>query len=438
MLPYVLALVIAFGSFAFYMAAFFFPEVHRKSDFIWSGVGFFYALVLWIGAGRITGAVLLSQMASVSLLGWLGWQTLSLRRELTLPDYKTEISLEVQEKLASSSVGKVGRNVVFQPVTSLFRKKQVEKATPSVAPVLETAATTEPLPEDVEFLETPVEETVAAEVSPTQATTEATQATEEVQTPAEEIASPAEATQATEEVKALAEEVETVAASPAETTEETAEATTPSVEVTEEVTEEPEATRSPATEKPVEREPVRDLSSTKLRPKRFGRVSGFLKTILSKPKAKDKTPQLPVTTPEPEVLPEESLSEEATAQTVPVEVTEVTEPTPPEVQATEQKTAKPPESPQEELAAEAKTSESSKLNPPQQPDPKLVEAAKKSYAADRQESRETPETPIEEIAPESQLSPPAEPIGQGDPTERELSQDDAQDIGNSENPPKQS
>jgi hypothetical protein len=83
MLAYLLALAVGFGSLAIYMAAFFFPEVHRKSDFPWSGVGLFYALILWVCAGRITGAVLLGQIASVALLGWFGWQTLILRRELT-------------------------------------------------------------------------------------------------------------------------------------------------------------------------------------------------------------------------------------------------------------------------------------------------------------------------------------------------------------------
>jgi hypothetical protein len=83
MLAYILALAVGFGSVAIYMAAFFFPEVHRKSDFPWSGVGLFYALILWVCAGRITGAVLLGQIASVALLGWFGWQTLILRRELT-------------------------------------------------------------------------------------------------------------------------------------------------------------------------------------------------------------------------------------------------------------------------------------------------------------------------------------------------------------------
>ena len=83
MLAYLLALVVAVGSLVFYLAAFFLPEIHRRQDFVWSGVGLFYALVLWSCAGRITGAVLLGQIASVALLGGLAWQTLALRREIT-------------------------------------------------------------------------------------------------------------------------------------------------------------------------------------------------------------------------------------------------------------------------------------------------------------------------------------------------------------------
>lgn len=89
MLAYLLAIVIALGSFSFYMAAFFVPEVHRRQDFVWSGVGMFYALVLWFCAGRITGAVLLGQVASVGLLSWLGFQTLELRRALTPESVRT-------------------------------------------------------------------------------------------------------------------------------------------------------------------------------------------------------------------------------------------------------------------------------------------------------------------------------------------------------------
>lgn len=91
MLAYVLALAVGLGSIAIYLAAFFFPEIHRKYDFIWSGVGLFYALVLWVFAQRITGGLLLGHVASVALLGWFGWQTLSLRRQLTPLAQQTQI-----------------------------------------------------------------------------------------------------------------------------------------------------------------------------------------------------------------------------------------------------------------------------------------------------------------------------------------------------------
>jgi len=91
MLSYILAIIVGSGSLGLYLAAFLFPEVHRKYDLVWSGIGLFYGLVLWVCAGRITGAVLLGQMASVSLLGWLGWQTLSLRHTQTPTALRTQL-----------------------------------------------------------------------------------------------------------------------------------------------------------------------------------------------------------------------------------------------------------------------------------------------------------------------------------------------------------
>ncbi len=110
MLAYVLALAVGLGSLAIYMAAFVFPEIHRKSDFIWSGLGLFYALVLWVCAGRITGGVLLGELAGVTLLGWSVTQTLQLRRELTPRQQQTElpspeeVKNTVEEKLSNLSI----------------------------------------------------------------------------------------------------------------------------------------------------------------------------------------------------------------------------------------------------------------------------------------------------------------------------------------------
>lgn len=111
MLAYVLALAVGLGSFALYMAAFFFPELHRKNDFIWSGVGLFYALVLWVYGSRITGGLLLGHAASVALLGWSISQTLQLRHQLTP---------EAQQTIASTAA-----------VTSTV--EQVSKSVPAAA-----------------------------------------------------------------------------------------------------------------------------------------------------------------------------------------------------------------------------------------------------------------------------------------------------------------
>lgn len=148
MLAYVLALAVGLGSFALYMAAFFFPEVHRKNDFIWSGVGLFYALVLWVCAGRITGGLLLGQVASVALLGWSISQTLQLRRQITPAQQQTDLpSAEAVTNTVQAQVEKtvpgvlVGASKALNGVTTKIQQT-FSKSNPPKPPVAATATTT--------------------------------------------------------------------------------------------------------------------------------------------------------------------------------------------------------------------------------------------------------------------------------------------------------
>ncbi|MBD2386512.1 Ycf66 family protein [Cylindrospermum sp. FACHB-282] len=176
MLAYVLALVVGLGSLAIYTAAFFFPEIHRKNDFIWSGVGLFYALVLWVFAPRITGGLLLGHVASVALLVWFGWQTLSLRRQLTPQIEQTQIpspeavkasvqqqvsKFSLQEKLGQLQNG-LGR--IFSGV-----KDRVQQTVSKKPPVPPTPTPTPTVPPAVEI----IDKTTASPEPPTEAVTAA-------------------------------------------------------------------------------------------------------------------------------------------------------------------------------------------------------------------------------------------------------------------------
>jgi len=148
MLAYVLALAVGLGSFALYMAAFFFPEVHRKNDFVWSGLGLFYALVLWVCAGRITGGLLLGQVASVALLGWSISQTLQLRRQITPAQQQTELpSVEAVTNTVQAQVEKtvpsvlVGVSKALNGVTTKLQQT-FSKSNPPKPPVAATSTTT--------------------------------------------------------------------------------------------------------------------------------------------------------------------------------------------------------------------------------------------------------------------------------------------------------
>ncbi|MBO3460328.1 Ycf66 family protein [Aetokthonos hydrillicola Thurmond2011] len=168
MLAYILALAVGLGSIAIYLTAFFFPEIHRKNDFIWSGVGLFYALVLWVFAQRITGGLLLGHVASVALLYWFGWQTLSLRRQLiptgqqtqipSADSVKTTIQAQVNKLSLPEKLGQLQRSVgnTFGGVKDKVQQT-ASKKTPSPTPTPETPVAT---------IKPPVDTTVPEAIPP--------------------------------------------------------------------------------------------------------------------------------------------------------------------------------------------------------------------------------------------------------------------------------
>ncbi len=209
MLAYILAIAVGLASLSLYLSAFFLPELHRKDDFLWSGVGLFYALVLWVCAGRITGGVLLGQSASVTLVLCFGWQTLRLRRAIANPDETTDI-----------------RGFSFL----VWLQNRFQKSSPS--PVVETPAETETTEEVISESETPAETETTEEVISESETPAETETTEEVISESE---TPAE-TETTEEVISESEtsaetettEDETEVTSEVELEEETSELSTTS------------------------------------------------------------------------------------------------------------------------------------------------------------------------------------------------------------------
>ncbi|MEM9275805.1 MAG: Ycf66 family protein [Cyanobacteria bacterium P01_F01_bin.143] len=85
MLPYGLAIAVGLSSSILFLTAFFMPKIHRQDDFFWSGLGFFYALILWFCASQFTGTLLLGQLAVVALLISFSWQVIQLRKALINP-----------------------------------------------------------------------------------------------------------------------------------------------------------------------------------------------------------------------------------------------------------------------------------------------------------------------------------------------------------------
>ncbi len=147
-MTHILALIVGLGSLAIYLAAFFFPEVHRKNDFYLSGVGLFYALVLWVFAPRIGGWFFLGQLAAVGLLFWFGLQMFSLRRQVTPAMQQTPVpNVEavkgnINEPAAKSLQQRAGG--LFKSVSGILPgKKEKVSQTPTATQPVSTPSTVE-------------------------------------------------------------------------------------------------------------------------------------------------------------------------------------------------------------------------------------------------------------------------------------------------------
>ncbi|MFM6521122.1 MAG: Ycf66 family protein, partial [Microcystis panniformis] len=111
-----------------------------QDDFLWSAVGLFYALVLWLCAGRITGAILLGQAAAAILFIAFAWQTLKLRQALFYPDKPVKLFTIVG--WLGNRLGKVtpSQSPKTKAKPEKVAAKVKEKVKETVDPVIEKAA----------------------------------------------------------------------------------------------------------------------------------------------------------------------------------------------------------------------------------------------------------------------------------------------------------
>jgi hypothetical protein len=188
MLNHLLAMVVGLGSLSLFLSGFFLPEVRRKPDFAWSGVGFIYALVLWIEGNSTPSGALLGHITSVALIVWFGWQTLEQRRQFATAEAQTAIpnSLETLTPFLKNGWGRIivtygevsnwvkdrlGKEETRISPETLTQQSQDWDDTPTASETVDSsvAATSEPLV--TELAPEPTPEPIPPEAKPT--TTEA-------------------------------------------------------------------------------------------------------------------------------------------------------------------------------------------------------------------------------------------------------------------------
>ncbi len=155
MLAYILSVALGASSVGLFLTAFIAPKIHRKDDFLWTGLGLFYALVLWVCAARFTGGILLGQTAAVLLLLSFGWQMVKLRSAIANPEKLAELA----EFSVTTSIGNLFKS---KPKATIAPTPPVTKVTETAAEAMETAkeTVTEAFDKAKEEITAAVEETV--------------------------------------------------------------------------------------------------------------------------------------------------------------------------------------------------------------------------------------------------------------------------------------
>ena len=153
MLPYALAIAVGLSSSFLFLTAFFFKDIHRQDDFFWSGIGLFYALVLWFCASSIRGAVLLGQLAVVSLLIAYFWQVIKLRDAISHPEKKENLdSFSIvsfwQNLLKRSPVQSASTSLENNSVTEIADNRESAEAISTVEEIIPRNAETTTAPKD--------------------------------------------------------------------------------------------------------------------------------------------------------------------------------------------------------------------------------------------------------------------------------------------------
>ncbi|NJL91837.1 MAG: hypothetical protein HC916_20205 [Coleofasciculaceae cyanobacterium SM2_1_6] len=166
MLVYLLAIASGSGSLALFLTAFFVPEIHRKGDFLWSGIGLFYALVLWVLAAQINGGLLLGETAGVTVLLWAILQVLQTRWQSLPIEQRSAPSVELVNKIekvfSDESVQKLQAQAMA--IVAKFDRSKTSKTSKTAK--TEVTAPEIPVPEVIPEIIPEVTLEVKSETSP--------------------------------------------------------------------------------------------------------------------------------------------------------------------------------------------------------------------------------------------------------------------------------